>query len=73
MKRIALPVYAFAALVAPQRTFASRDCPYFKVDVVFTAVSRPSRDSAGNVIQVEADRDVIAKISRPYLQLSISD
>jgi hypothetical protein len=30
-----------------QRTFVSQDCPYFKVDVEFEAVGRPSRDATG--------------------------
>ncbi len=58
---------------ALRRTFVSRDCPYFKVEVVFTAAGRPSPSSAGRVIQVESDQDVIAKISTPYLQFSIMD
>jgi hypothetical protein len=45
-----------------QRTYVSRDCPYFKVDVEF--------DAAG---KAENPRDVIRKISRPYLQFSIID
>jgi hypothetical protein len=50
------------------RTFVSRDCPYSKVDVDFRAVDSPRRREP-----VEADRDVIVRISRPYLQLSIMD
>jgi hypothetical protein len=30
-----------------QRTFVSQDCPYFKVDVEFEVVGRPSRDANG--------------------------
>lgn len=55
------------------RTFVSRDCPYFKVDVDFRAVGRPSRDGQGRVTLVEDNRDVIVSISRPYLQFSILD
>lgn len=58
---------------ALQRTFVSRDCPYFKVDVEFEAVGRPSRDADGRVTQVEGRDDRIVKISRPYLQFSIID
>jgi hypothetical protein len=47
------------------RTFVSRDCPYFKVDVEFQVSSVPGRD--------EDARDVIVKISRPYLQFKIAD
>lgn len=56
-----------------QRTFVSRDCPYFKVDVEFRAVGRPDRDKDGRVTLVEDNRDIILKISRPYLQFSIMD
>ena len=56
-----------------QRTFVSRDCPYFKVDVEFQAVGRPSRDEEGRVTLVENDDDVILKISVPYLQFAVFD
>jgi hypothetical protein len=46
-----------------QRTYGSRDCPFFKVDVVFEAVGRPSRDSEGRGTFVEDERDIIVKIS----------
>ena len=48
-----------------QRTYVSRDCPYFKVDVEFQAVGRPSRDGDGRVTLVEDARDIIVRISRP--------
>ena len=35
-----------------RRTFVSRECPYFKVDVQFRAVGRPDRDSDGRVTSV---------------------
>jgi len=56
-----------------QRTYVSRECPYFKLDVEFKAVGRPSRDEDGRVTLVEDNRDIIVKISRPYLQFSIMD
>ena len=56
-----------------RRTFVSRDCPYFKVDVEFQAVGRPSRDGDGRVTLVEDDHDIILKISRPYLQATVRD
>jgi hypothetical protein len=56
-----------------QRTFVSRDCPYFKVDVEFQAVGRPNRDGNGRVTLVEDGQDIILKISRPYLQFTIAD
>jgi hypothetical protein len=56
-----------------QRTFVSRDCPYFKVDVEFQAVGRPGRDGNGSVTLVEDGKDLILKISRPYLQFRTMD
>ena len=56
-----------------QRTFVSRDCPYFKVDVEFQAVGRPNRDSDGRVTIVEDSHDIILKISRPYLNFMTAD
>lgn len=56
-----------------RRTFVSQDCPYFKVDVEFKAVARPDSDSAGFVTLLEDNRDIIVKISKPYLQFTIAD
>jgi hypothetical protein len=56
-----------------QRTFVSRDCPYFKIDVEFQAVGRPDRDENGRVTLVEGDEDIILKVSRPYLEFSVAD
>jgi hypothetical protein len=56
-----------------RRTFVSRDCPYFKIDVQFEAVGRPSRDSSGRVTLEEGSQDIIVQISKPYLQFSILD
>src|SRR5260370_27943205 len=56
-----------------QRTFVSRDCAYFKVDVEFQAVGRPDKDGNGRVTLFEDGKDLILKISRPYLQFSIMD
>ncbi len=55
------------------RTFVSRDCPYFKVDVQFRAVGRPDRDTDGRVTLEEDASDIIVQVSRPYLQFSIGD
>ena len=55
------------------RTYVSKDCPYFKVDVEFRAVGRAQRDVDGAVTLEEDERDVITKISRPYLEFSIMD
>jgi|SRR5580704_4011570 hypothetical protein len=56
-----------------RRTFVSRNCPYFKVDVTFDAVGRPSHDSDGRDTLAEDSRDIIVTVSRPYLQFSIVD
>ena len=56
-----------------QRTYVSRDCPYFKVDVEFQAVGRPGRDKEGRVTLVEDNQDIIIKMSQPYLALSTED
>ena len=45
-----------------QQTYVSQDCPYFKVDVEFE----------GNGL-AEDGRDLIVKISRPYLEFSHID
>jgi hypothetical protein len=56
-----------------RRTFVSRDCPYFKVDVEFRAVGRPDRDAEGRVTLREDVRDTIMTISRPYLAFMVLD
>lgn len=55
------------------RTFVYRECPYIKVDVEFEPVGRPARDTDGRVTLVEADEDVISKISKPYLEWMVID
>ncbi|RSL19357.1 hypothetical protein EDE15_5023 [Edaphobacter aggregans] len=56
-----------------QRTYVSRDCPYFKVDVAFQPVGRPDRDASGGVTLEEREEDIILSVSRPYLEFSIMD
>jgi hypothetical protein len=55
------------------RTYVYRECPYIKVDVEFEAVGRPARDAEGRVTLAEGGRDIIVKISKPYLEWSVSD
>ena len=55
------------------RTFVSRGCPFFKVDVEFNAAGRPNRDKEGRVTLQEDSRDMIVKVSKPYLEFSIMD
>jgi hypothetical protein len=56
-----------------ERTFVSRDCPHFKVDVTFHRATGPNSDIRGKDVLQELDNDVIASISRPYLEFSVSD
>jgi len=56
-----------------ERRFVSRECAYFKVDVEFEAVGRPGHDSDGRVTVEEDPRDIIVRLSRPYLQFGIAD
>lgn len=55
------------------RTYVYRECPYIKVDVEFEPMGRPARDAKGRVTLIEANVDVIKKISKPYLEWSILD
>lgn len=55
------------------RTYVYRGCPFIKIDVEFDPVGRPARDREGRVTLVEADGDVIKKISKPYLDWSVLD
>ena len=43
-----------------RETFVSQDCPYFKIDVEF----KP---------EAVSNRDVIVKVSKPYVQFAIAD
>jgi hypothetical protein len=56
-----------------QGRFVSRECLYFKVEVEFEAVGRPSRDVNGRVTMIEADEDRIVKISKPYVEPRFAD
>lgn len=56
-----------------ERTFVSRDCPYFKIDVTFHRATGPNSETRGKDALRELDNDVIASISRPYLEFSVSD
>jgi hypothetical protein len=55
------------------RTYVYRGCPYIKVDVEFEPVGRPARDREGRVTLIEANEDVIKKISKPYLEWGVID
>jgi hypothetical protein len=55
---------------ATQQTFVYRHCPYVKVDVEFT-LSDP-RQNLQNLLEGQPT-DTISKISKPYLEWSITD
>lgn len=55
------------------RTYVSRECPYFKIDVEFKASGEMEKDREGHLIQAESGDDIIATLSKPYLDFSISD
>jgi hypothetical protein len=56
-----------------QRTYVSRDCPYFKVDFDFKPVGPADGGVGSEMTHLEGSRDIIVKMSRPYLQFAISD
>jgi hypothetical protein len=56
-----------------QRTFVSRDCPYFKVDVTFHRAKGFDANASQDQWMQERDDDLIDRVSRPYLQFSIMD
>lgn len=59
---------------AAMRTFVSRDCPHFKVDVQFRTVGGTAQIPGTEVfMQVEDAEDIITSISRPYLEFSSMD
>jgi len=53
-----------------RRTFVSRDCPYFKIAVEFEPVARLDPRNTVFLTSIEDSRDIIVKVSRPYLQLA---
>ena len=55
------------------RTYVYRKCQLIKVDVEFEPVGRPARDAEGRVTLVEANEDVIKKVSKPYLEWGVTD
>ena len=58
------------ALTALRRTFVSRDCPYFKVNVEFEPATRfGMRPPAIQPnLGFEEPQDVIVKVSKPYIE-----
>jgi hypothetical protein len=56
-----------------QRTYVGRDCPYFKVDFEFKAVGPADGAVGSEMSHLEGSQDIIVKMSRPYLQPTVSD
>jgi hypothetical protein len=56
-----------------RRTFVSRDYPQFRVDVEFKPAGGSDSLGTVNVISPEDNRDIIVKISKPYLQSVAAD
>jgi hypothetical protein len=53
--------------------FVGEDCPYFKIDVEFEPVARPDIGYGLLGFSPEDNRDVILKVSRPYVQLATTN
>jgi hypothetical protein len=66
------PSREMLALTGLRRTFISRDCPYFKVEVEFEPATHPDRGTSpaiqANSGGFEDAQDVIVKISKPYVE-----
>ena len=58
---------------AKQRTFVSRDCPYFKITVEFRRANESNPEGKETDWLQELEDDVITRVSDPYLQFSIMD
>jgi len=57
------PIFRTEGVPSPgfRETFVSQDCPYFKIDIEFAGL-----DSIPN-------RDVIVKVSKPYVQFATTN
>jgi hypothetical protein len=53
--------------------FVSQDCPYFKIDVEFEPVARPDIGYGPLGFSPEDNRDVILKVSKPYVQFATTN
>jgi hypothetical protein len=49
-------------------TFVSQDCPYFKIDVEFEPAARPDFGYGALGFSSGDNRDVILKVSKPYVR-----
>ena len=55
------------------RTFVSRDCPQFRIDVEFKSVAGPEDGNPSFATSVEDNRDTIVSMSKPYLQFATAN
>jgi hypothetical protein len=53
--------------------FVSQDCPYFKIDVEFEPVARGNLVYNLSGFLTEDNRDVIVKVSKPYVQFAAAN
>jgi hypothetical protein len=56
-----------------RETFVSQDCPYFKIDVEFEPVARPDNGGVRFSLSPRDNRDVIVKVSKPYVQFATTN
>jgi hypothetical protein len=55
------------------RTFVNRDGPQFRIDVEFKSVAEPDDVNPSFATSVEDNRDIIVKMSKPYLQFAAAN
>lgn len=60
--------YAIRTTAPLTGVYSLRKCLNFKVSVEFAPVRKPQRNKFGNVWTPEDPKDVITKISKPYLE-----
>ena len=66
-------LYAIPTTAPLSGVYSYRKCPYFKVNVEFQPVRKPHKDKFGAIWTPEDAKDVITKISKPYLEQVYSD
>ena len=54
-------------------TFVSQDCPYFKIDVEFEPAARPDPGYGVGGFAPDDNRDIILKVSKPYVQIATTN
>jgi hypothetical protein len=56
-----------------RETFVSQDCPYFKIDVEFEPVAGLDNGGVRFSASPRDNRDVIVKVSKPYVQYATTN